>query len=378
MITLSSDRELDGVLDAPGAFTWWYVDTVDAQGNGLVCIWSWGLPFLPGYAAATREGRGPTPRARPSINVATYEDGRCTFYLLHELHPHEAEHTGAGTPEQGWTFGRTRITSTLRDGRRTLHAQLDLPVPGSPRRARGELHLEGIAPSLPDAGPVPHLWTPLCMPARARADLATDDGAWTFTTAGRGYHDRNQSTVPLHALGIRDWTWGRLAQPDAELVHYRVRPESAGEPTTFVLRVDERGAVTHTEGDALHELERRTHLYGPAWTRSMRIVDPSDGPRAVQARPPVDAGPFYLRVPLRDSASGATGWGEHVVPAAVDRVWQRPFVRMRVHGPGADSFWLPLFSGPRDGRVGRLLAQSRAPRAHLSGPGQTDAQGGTA
>jgi len=40
------------VLRSPGGFTWFYVDLVDGQGRGATVIWSWGLPFLPGYARA--------------------------------------------------------------------------------------------------------------------------------------------------------------------------------------------------------------------------------------------------------------------------------------------------------------------------------------
>jgi hypothetical protein len=370
MITLGPDRELDGVLDAPGAFSWWYVDTVDASGNGLVCIWSWGLPFLPGYGAAAREGRAPTPRSRPSLNVATYERGRCTFYLLQELRPDEAAHQGAGTPEQSWTFGRSRFASTLHGGRRTVGIDLDVPVPGSHARVRGEVHLEGVAPELPPCGEATHLWTPLCMPARAHASLAADDGSWRFTLQGRGYHDRNQSLVPLHALGIRAWTWGRVAQPDAELVHYLVQPESMGPSTTFVLRVGADGRVEATPGASVVEHARARHPYGPRWAPAVEVRNGPHGTAALRADAPVDAGPFYLRVPLRDPATGGTGWGEHVVPGAVDIGWQRPFVRMRVHGPDADSVWLPLFSGPRNGRIARLLTQRSATRAAIPAPAE--------
>ena len=67
MITLGPDRELDGVLDAPGAFSWWYVDTVDASGNridrraehgrtGVLTMKGYiiGKPGLPHYNYAAR------------------------------------------------------------------------------------------------------------------------------------------------------------------------------------------------------------------------------------------------------------------------------------------------------------------------------------
>ena len=74
----------------------------------------------------------------------------------------------------------------------------------------------------------------------------------------------------------------------------------------------------------------------------------------------VDDGPFYLRflVDAEDGVNGCRGRGfaERVVPANVDRPWQRPFVRMRTFATDGDnSMWLPLFSGPRSGRLRAAL-----------------------
>ena len=63
-------------MRSPGGFTWFYVDIVDDQGQGATLIWSWGLPFLPGYAAASRAGRPQLPIERPSVNLVVYGGGR--------------------------------------------------------------------------------------------------------------------------------------------------------------------------------------------------------------------------------------------------------------------------------------------------------------
>ena len=78
LITLSSaDRPpAPAVLHAPRGFTWFYVDLVDNRGRGATLIWSWGLPFLPGYAQASRAGRPELPVNRPSVNVVVYGAGR--------------------------------------------------------------------------------------------------------------------------------------------------------------------------------------------------------------------------------------------------------------------------------------------------------------
>ena len=40
------------LLDVPGGFLWCYLDLVDATGDGLVLVVSFGLPFLPGGSSA--------------------------------------------------------------------------------------------------------------------------------------------------------------------------------------------------------------------------------------------------------------------------------------------------------------------------------------
>ena len=46
-------------------------------------------------AGAAREGRPVVPKERPSVNVAVYEAGRCTWYGLVELPPSSSSWTGA-------------------------------------------------------------------------------------------------------------------------------------------------------------------------------------------------------------------------------------------------------------------------------------------
>ncbi len=363
MLRLAPERDLDHLLQTPGAFTWWYLDTVDAAGNGVVCIWSWGLPFLPDLRADDM------PASRPSLNLAVYERGRCTFYLLQELRPEEASRARVGADGETWSFGPTRFESTRRGGRRHVRADLDLPVPGSTSRLRGSIVLEGAVPVLPELGdarlPALHVWTPLCAPARAQVELDTDDGAFRFHSEGRGYHDRNQSRVPLDALGIADWTWGRVAEPDAEVVHYLLTPTDPNLPAvTLFLRLNEDGSVVASDQPKVTTRAPRRDLYGVRWPERVKLVDDTVGGADLHLAAPVERGPFYLRHALRDAITGAQGWAERVVPGRVGVAWQQPFVRMRVHTHGSNSTWLPLFAGPASGRLGRLLAPAK-PRQNL-------------
>ena len=81
MITLTtSESQVPGdIVEAAGGFFWWYVDVIDAQGDGFVIIAAFGLPFLPGYADAARRGEAPPPSERPSLNVCVYDRGELDF-----------------------------------------------------------------------------------------------------------------------------------------------------------------------------------------------------------------------------------------------------------------------------------------------------------
>ena len=120
------------LAETSGAFVWWYVDLVDTTGNGAVLLWSFGLPFLPG----SRDGR--SPRERPALNLAVYEDGRAVFYLLQELDPARCEWDGVGR----WSLEDTHIERRDEGGRVHLHADLCLPIPRA-GSAVGRLTLEG-------------------------------------------------------------------------------------------------------------------------------------------------------------------------------------------------------------------------------------------
>lgn len=409
------------VFGSPGGFAWWYADVVTPAGDGAVLIWSYGLPFLPGYADAARRGAPQRPTDRPSVNLAVYRRGAPAFYLLQE-HPAEpADGPAPRRPAGVQEIGGCRFRFETDGGRCTLGAELDCALPGTRDRLTGTVRIVGAArrtgaapsggsagasadpsrktsiegvdgsidgsdrgsidgsidgpadgsadgsgngashPSVePSSGAGPsHLWTPMTGPAEGEVSLDVG-GAPLVRIAGRAYHDRNHGRVPLHALGIGRWMWGRFPLARSERIYYLLWPEDGGEPVLLGVEIGHDGATRMTELTAELGTERKA-FGGLARPGRIALRERASGRPwlSVFHRATVDAGPFYLRLLSEGrtpEGEAAVGWGELCVPDRVDLAAHRPFVRMRVHRTrGANSPWLPLFTGPREGRAGRLL-----------------------
>lgn len=349
------------VFDAPGGFAWWYVDVITPEGDGLVLIWSYGLPFLPGYAASARRGAGERPRARPSVNVAAYRRGREVFYLLQEQVP-------GAPPEAGvQQIGESRFTGGIQDGRFTLEATLDCPVPGSTERLRGTVTLQGEArrPVPAVDGDPRHIWTPLSAPATARVDLTV--GARPVASfTGRAYHDRNTGLVPLHDLGIRRWMWGRIPAPDRESIFYLLWPHGGGPPRCIGLELGANGETHEVPEVSVLVEGARGAPWGLRLPRRLCLRSAGAHWLDLENTAVPERGPFYARFQTRaalGSGETALGWGELCEPDRVDQPWFRPLVRMRVQrATGRDSLWLPLFNGAREDRWRRLVRHAFGPR----------------
>ena len=359
LITLSPAHEPTDptVLQAAGGFAWWYLDLVDTQGNGVVIIWSFGLPFIPGYTHAARQGRGALPTDRPATTLSAYSNGRCVYYDFIVHKPEDVEWMPRSNGTERWRFGECTFESTdTAAGLRKLHIKLDRPIPGSRDRLNGSMSVQGVVrrgggDSTEDA----HVWCPMMLACDGRARLSTP--AWQLGIDGRAYHDRNAANRPLDALGIKRWWWGRLSMPDHDLVWYRLQPEDPEQSLReMVLRVDRDGTATMAASPM--RLGQEVHgRYGLSSPASVEFRDPDGRAAVVLLDSLVDDGPFYQRHLVSGTCDGKRGHGvaELVVPDQVDQSLHRPFVRMAVHDEdGPNSVFLPLFSGPSTGRWGRL------------------------
>ncbi len=355
-------REL---MSTPGGFLWWYLDVVDENGSGMVVIWSFGLPFLPGYIDACRRNRPQLPANRPSLNVAVYRQGNPDFYLLKEFDGDDADWNLRADGDD-WRFGNSIIESTVDGNQRTLRLRLRLDVPHLDSRTdidfvasgpgihrSGEVHDPSARSFVPDTR---HNWTPLLCNQSASATV--DIGGEIRRLSGRVYHDRNGGFAPLHQLGIRHWSWGRIALPQRELIYY-VLDGRDDTTQTLLLTVDSAGCIRRLDGAALIRRGSQTNRGGLQWWSSMTVAVDGRPWLDIEHRDVVDSGPFYLRAILTATdqrGRRSRGVAEFCEPDRIDRRRHRPLVRMRVaHPEDNNSMWLPLFCGPRRGRIRRML-----------------------
>lgn len=352
-LSLPTHRLDPDLLDSNGGFLWWYADAVNEQGDGFVVIWSFGLPFLPGYAAAQRAGRAPTARSRPSLTVCIYQGGKLDFYLLQEYAPEDAtwDHDGC------WKFADSIFESSTIDGQRVLNAQLSMPVPGSDSKFVAAASIAGVArrrgPN--DARNSTHDWSPLVGPAVAKFEARHGADNWRFT--GRGYHDRNGGRVAMHAQGISRWLWGRIPFDTFERIFYLSWPHH-GPPELHGLDILSDGTTRHAGELSVAVASSNRSYTGPTYPRRIELTVEGSLWLSVNVAHVIDEGPFYLRFMVNGRLEGqsALGIAELVLPDAIDSDHLRPLVKMRVHTPkGWNSVWLPLFSGPRRGRIRRLV-----------------------
>ncbi len=375
--------DVTAIASTPGGFVWHYLDLVDDAGSGVVLIWSQGLPFLPGVAAGLREGAPPIPAEGPALALSVYRAGAPVHYLLQRLPPGEVDWDETG---DRWRLGESCIALTERpDGGLELSARLDLEVPGSERRVVGDITLRGPACDLRQrrlglvAGR--HAWAPRLAPGWGHARLRFGDEA-LVELYGRGYLDGNASALPLPDLGIASWTWLRVALPDREVVVYGLHPDDGESARTLRVDIDRRGRASVQEAVRVEVEARSRSPWGP-WRPQQLRVHGEGPPLDVRTTAVVDDGPFYQRLLVEGACGGqrGPGVGEVVLPGRIDMPWLRPLVRMRVAGaPGGDSLWLPLFSGPRQGRLRRLLRMPEPPATATasSGPAAPGGTGGTA
>ena len=331
-------------------FRWWYVDMVDAQGSGLVCIFSEGLPFLP---------KTSTERSsRPSVNLVIYEQGLEHFYLLQEFDPNESILVTDDDGTETWQIGLHRFQRRVQDGQ--VEGEITLASSENTRLSHyisGTVEFSGMVCHPPKVGEASaHQWVPLTMHTTGRATLVSSTQTWSLE--GRLYNDSNISTNRLNDLQIAYWWWGRIPLSDMELVFYFLWPTDGDKDPLLLTMEVQDGVCTMLPVSNISVDRFRTSIYGlrhpDVWHIHLddgRVID-------LQVRIKLDDSPFYQRfiIDVRMGKHSSIGFMEHVSPTHLNVPWQQPFVRMKTHykdRPG--SFFSPLFTGPQTGRWSRQI-----------------------
>lgn len=340
-------RQTVDAATSKGGFLWWYVDLRTPSGDGLVVIWSLGLPFLPLARADV------APISRPAVSVAHYVDGKPHLYLLQDYRSGDAEldlKTGSGT------IGRSSYAITSRGSEVRLFITLNEPIPSSNDRLQGTVLVNGPTTGLGSSqyASSRHIWAPKTVHAEGYASLSY--GGQAHELRGSAYFDSNVSNTPLHSQGILSWNWGRITFPDYTLVYYEVE-DTEGTRLRHLYRQGAHSELVRLRGRlAFGRIERG--FYGLKAPREV-VIGAQDVSIWAEAIALVEDGPFYARGLLRaHDHNGKKGCGfcETVVPSKIDQPWQRPLVRMRTHQVGGhNSVFLPLFNGPTKGRMDRLF-----------------------
>lgn len=336
------------------SFRWWYVDVLDAEGNGVVCIFSEGLPFLPESATPRRE--------RPSVNIVLYEGGVEQFYLLQEFDAsdmlYQTSQTDDGLVER-WQIGAHIFQRKTLNGVVAVDITLSTTSDTSLAHAlHGAIRFEGaLCQTLIGEAQCAHQWIPMVMNTIAQVQLDTQLVSFDFE--GRVYHDSNISTKPLTQLDIAHWWWGRVPFADGDLIFYLLWPtgDSESQPIQIALMVGDAESSLYPVSTT-HIDKSYTSIYGLTHPHHWQILLEDGRAIQVSVRSKLDDAPFYQRFLIDVTLDGQTALGfmEHVVPTQLGIPWQQPFVRMKTHYKDqACSFFSPLFTGPQKGRWARQI-----------------------
>ncbi|HSC86673.1 MAG TPA: hypothetical protein VLC09_05355, partial [Polyangiaceae bacterium] len=259
-----SEKELTNALNSAGGFAWWYLDLTsrddDGSLEGLVLIWSLGLPFLSGSRT------GPIASSRPSLSLAIYRAGVAQLYLLqqHDSWSHlEGVH---GSLRMGASLFEVSCDGESFDAR----ILLDEPVPGSSERLQGAVRVGGPAVSLRESPGSLHVWSPRVLEGSGQARLRFGSKSWEIS--GSAYFDGNVSAVPLHEQSIESWRWGRFHCAGRTWVFYDVRGEQEGAERRLVLTASATEPATARADVAVSFAAERRGRYGMVAPRRIELA----------------------------------------------------------------------------------------------------------
>ena len=356
-ITTDSTQEAWHRLDDPGSYEWWYFDAEDeAQGISVVVIWFAGFAFSPFYMRHYEEWRSrsrqdsPSPGQYSGFSFQLYENGREVVNFIREGCDGEfgvdPAGPGARFEKNSFRYDRSKDEYCL---------TIDFPFPARKRHVRGsftfrprhryEYHREYDC--LKDRGHL-HQWLLSVPKAEVEGEILVD-GLSTgdrsvFKLRGRGYHDHNLGSMPMHEYFGR-WYWGRAFAGRFDLVYYIIyfRKRSCTPLAVVMLNDNETGKQQIMEQVQFREEQFKRGIFAPVHGRKLRMEE-GEVSVDVSHRQVLDSGPFYLRfasdITLRvngDRFDGIGGISEYLDPSALQSPFMRYFTACRIWRDGEAS-----------------------------------------
>lgn len=333
-------------LKGAGAYEWWYFDALDHSGRySFVAIWYSGFPFSPYYLRRTAlwkkssAGRpaharaaAPSPLEHTAFSFNLYIDGEEFINFIKEGDAHLFE---SSRTEPCARFERNAFRYDALQNRYVLC--VDFSMPSRRKKVVGELYFD-VRPiarlndvSALSAGEGFHRWVLAAPSSGVSGTLDLVDGGKReqihFT--GKGYHDHNYGSVPMHT-DIQHWYWGRAHTsphepvptgaskphpqrphlpeqlsghaPELDVVYYHIAyKDAARKPFTFLLVTESESIIAQENRLVARIDDQRRALMSPMLSlqygkRLALFGDEASGIRfEVDHQKKLDTGPFYLR-----------------------------------------------------------------------------------
>ena len=280
----------------PGSHEWWYFDAISADGrDALVIVWYAGLPFDPAYGVAAirheqQPDRYPAPKAldHAAIGLSWYRDGKTVAYALNAYRADAFAHqpdpwsvaVGDSRVDRDGNGYRLSVRTPAVDGKTPIRALLRFQPAGGTEAHECDLGTADL----------PHLWSLVAADCRVEGRVAVGDTATEFT--GRGYHDHNAGAGEMSRT-MRRWEWGRVHHGDRTEIFYDAESHHGPARSLWITCRDGRPETVRDDAEFLDDRRNRT-VFGMRHDRSL-LIDSTRGRMIRDVRPPVDAGPFYLR-----------------------------------------------------------------------------------
>jgi carotenoid 1,2-hydratase len=354
-ITTELNQELWHELQDPGSYEWWYFDIEDEEnGISIVLIWFAGFAFSPYYIQHYEDWKKksrtdyPDPQEYSGFSFQLYEHGRELVNYIREGRNGLFESSGSNI---GVRFeNNIFFYDPFRD---EYHLKVDFSFPARLKTVVSEFifkpsHRFSYTKHDGNSAGDRHQWLLSVPKADVTGTVNMGDGhenrRQTFQVRGRGYHDHNLGTMPMHEY-ISKWYWGRAFSDRFDLVYYVIFFRNNGYSPLAVMMLHDNEDHSQSVMDRVHFQEKKftRGIFSPLHGRQLSLRQENVGIE-IHQKTVLDAGPFYLRFVSElflhidgRRISNVRGISEFLNPAPLQSPLMRFFTRSRIWRDGEKS-----------------------------------------